>query len=153
MSIEYRTLNYADTEEMRCYLTLFYGIPAMLDEFYFPKSAEFIEASIATARRQENQTNTFSGIAVEHGEVIGLHILRRFEEGALVGAHVAGLWVDERRRGVGVARTLKEHGEAWARSIGADFLNTNVQVANARMLEINERCGFEPYRINLRKRL
>lgn len=153
MSIEYRTLNYADTEEMRRYLTLFYGIPAMLDEFYHPKSAEFIEASIVTARQQENPTNTFPGIAVEHGLIVGLHILRRFEEAALVGAHIAGLWVDERRRGIGVARTLKKHGEVWARSIGADFLNTNVHVANTRMLEINERCGFEPYRINLRKRL
>jgi len=83
MLIEYRTLNYADTEEMRRYLTLFYGIPAMLDEFYFPKSAEFIEASIVTARQQETPTNTFSGIAIEQGKVIGLHILRRFEEGAV----------------------------------------------------------------------
>ena len=153
MSIEYRTLNYADTEEMRRYLTLFYEIPAMLDEFYSPKPAEYIEASIVTARERENPTNTFPGVAVEHGKVIGLHILRRFEEAGLVGAHIAGLWVDERRRGVGVARTLKEQGEAWARSIRADFLNTNIHVANARMLEINERCGFEPYRINLRKRL
>lgn len=153
MLIEYRTLNYADTEEIRRYLTLFYEIPALLDEFYFPKSPEFIEASIVTARQLETPTNTFSGIAIEHGKVIGLHILRRFEEGALIGAHIAGLWVDDRRRGVGVARTLKAHGEAWARSIGADFLNTNVHVANARMLEIDERCGFAPYRINLRKRL
>ena len=153
MSIEYRTLNYADTNEMRRYLVLFYGIPAVLDEFYRPKSAEFIEASIVAAREQEVPTNTFSGIAVEHGEVVGLHILRRFEESGLVGAHIAGLWVDERRRGIGVARTLKEHGEAWARSIGAGFLNTNVQADNVRMLEINERYGFKPYRINLRKRL
>jgi hypothetical protein len=32
-------------------------------------------------------------------------------------------------------------------------VNTNVAAGNVRMLEINERIGFRPYRVNLRKRL
>jgi GNAT superfamily N-acetyltransferase len=151
--IEYRTLDYANTEEMRRYLTLFYAIPAGHDEYYVARSAELIEASIVMARQLEDETNTFSGIAVDQADVVGLHILRRFEEGGVVGVHIAGLWVAEAHRGMGVARRLKERGEAWARSIGAEFLNTNVRIANARMLAINERAGFKPYKINLRKRL
>ena len=153
MVIEYRTLDYTNTEEMRRYLTLFYAIPAGVDEYYSAKSAELIETSVVTARHEENSMNTFSGIALDQVDIVGLHILRRFDEGGLVGAHIAGLWVAEPYRRMGVARTLKEQGEAWARSIGADFLNSNVRVANSRMLDMNEQFGFKPYRINLRKRL
>jgi GNAT superfamily N-acetyltransferase len=153
MTIEFRTLDYANTAEMRRYLELFYEIPAELDAYYVPKSSDFIASCIATAREQEDAANTFCGIALAQGEIVGLHILRRFQEGDLIGVHIAGLWVAEEHRGAGIARSLKERGEAWARSIGASFLNTNVAAANARMLEINERIGFKPYKINLRKRL
>jgi GNAT superfamily N-acetyltransferase len=153
MAIEYRTLDYSSTEEMRRYLTLFYAIPAGVDEYYSAKSAQFIEASVATARQQENSTNTFAGIAVDQLEVVAIHVLRRFEECELIGAHIAGLWVSEPYRRRGIARRLKELGEAWARSVGADFMNTNVRATNSVMLDINEQFGFRPYRINLRKRL
>jgi ribosomal protein S18 acetylase RimI-like enzyme len=84
---------------------------------------------------------------------VGLHIVRRFEEGSLVGAHIGGLWVHERCRRRGIARRLKAMGESWARSIGAAFINTNVLVNNQRMLDLNRSLGFSDYRINLRKRL
>jgi GNAT superfamily N-acetyltransferase len=113
----------------------------------------FVESAARTARETESTLNTFAGIALDDGLIVGLHILRRFEEGGSVGVHIAGLWVAEGHRRRGVARNLKEQGEAWARSISATFLNTNVRIANARMLEINDRLGFSPYRINLRKRL
>jgi RimJ/RimL family protein N-acetyltransferase len=85
--------------------------------------------------------------------MVGLHILRRFEEWEQVGVHIAGLWVDEEYRGRGIARELKRRGEDWARSVGATFVNTNVQSQNERMLAINERAGFSVFRYNLRKRL
>jgi GNAT superfamily N-acetyltransferase len=117
------------------------------------RSSAYIESEIAKAREEDDETNTFAGVALFAGEIVGLHLLRRFEEGDRVGVHVAGLWVAESHRRNGVARTLKQLGEAWARSIGASFLNSNVHVKNARMLEINRRLGFEPQRVNLRKRL
>jgi GNAT superfamily N-acetyltransferase len=61
--------------------------------------------------------------------------------------------VAEQRRRQGVARRLKAMGEAWARKIGASFLNTNVLVDNQSMLAFNRSLGFVDYRINLRKRL
>lgn len=152
-AIVFRTLNYGDLAEVRAFVTLLHAISAEADAFHFDKSAEFIDRCVVKARREENASNTFSGLALRGKEMVGVHSLRRFEEGALVGAQVAGLWVAKHCRRQGVARTLKALGEAWARSIGAHFLNSNVLVQNTAMLELNRQLGFESYRVNLRKRL
>ena len=163
MSIEFRTLDYRDVAEVRAYLEVLYAISVEGDEFHFDKTPEFIDRALIKARREENDSNTFAGIALERTpgprshdpkrDIVGLHILRRFEEGPLIGAHIAGLWVAEHRRRMGVARRLKAMGESWARGIGAAFLNSNVLVNNQRMLTLNHDLGFVPYRVNLRKRL
>lgn len=153
LDIEYGTLNYRDVAEVRAYLTLLYAICADQDEFHFFKSSEFIDRAVIKARREENAGNTFAGLARERREIVGVHVLRRFEEGPLIGAHVSGLWVAERCRRRGVARALKDMGERWARGIGAQFLNTNVLAQNTAMLELNRSLGFRPYKINCRKRL
>lgn len=161
MSLELRRLNYRDSAELRAYLEVLFDISAEGDEFHFEKSPELIDRAVIKARREENESNTFAGIALERStgvrdrrkEIVGVHVLRRFEEGPLVGAHVSGLWVAEHRRRQGVARRLKTMGESWARGIGAAFLNTNVLVNNQRMLDLNHSLGFVDYRINLRKRL
>ncbi len=161
MSIELRTLNYGDSAEVRAYLEVLFDISAEGDEFHFDKSPEFIDRALIKARREENASNTFAGLALERSagvrdrrkEIVGVHVLRRLEEGPLVGAHVSGLWVAEHRRRQGVARRLKAMGESWAREMGASFLNTNVLVNNQRMLAFNRSLGFADYRINMRKRL
>jgi GNAT superfamily N-acetyltransferase len=149
----FRLLNYKDISEVRAFITLLYAISAEADPFHFDKSSEFIDGCVVKARREEMPHNTFAALALEGKEMVGVHVVRRFEEGPLVGAHVAGLWVAKRWRGCGVARRLKAMGEAWARSIGAHFLNSNVLVRNDPMLELNRKLGFETYRVNLRKRL
>lgn len=151
--MNYRRLNYRDHDEVRRYLSLLHDISAEGDAYHFEKSPEFIDRCMIKARREENESNTFAGLAHEHREIVGLHILRRFEEGPLVGAHVGGLWVAERYRRQGIATRLKVMGEAWARSIGASFLSSNVLVGNTRMLELNHQLGYSDYRIHLRKRL
>ena len=152
-AIAFRTLNYGDLAEVRAFVTLLYAISAEADPFHFDKSREFIDRCVVKARREETPSNTFSGVALRGKEMVGVHSLRRFEEGSLVGVQVAGLWVAKHCRRQGVARTLKGMGEAWARSIGAHFLNSNVLVQNEAMLELNRQLGFETYRVNLRKRL
>src|SRR5688572_4049780 len=103
MAIEYRGLDYANDAELRRYLELFYALPAELDEYHVPRSSAYIDDKIAKARAEEDETNTFAGVAALAGEIVGLHLLRRFEEGGLVGVHVAGLWVAEHQRRKGVA--------------------------------------------------
>jgi GNAT superfamily N-acetyltransferase len=146
-------LNYKDIGEVRAFVTQMFAISAEADPFHFDKSPEFIDRWVLKALREENPTNTFAAVVLERREIVAVHVLRRFEEGPFVGAQVAGLWVAERCRRRGVARQLKAMGEAWARSIGAQFLNTNVLSQNAAMLELNRELGFENYRVNLRKRL
>lgn len=84
---------------------------------------------------------------------MGLHLLRFFEETEGPAAHIAGLWVHPDYRRIGIARRLKADGEAWARGVGARFLNTNVVPENAAMLRLNEAEGFRVFRFNMRKDL
>jgi GNAT superfamily N-acetyltransferase len=149
----FRLLDYKDVGEVRAFLTLLHAIGAEADPYYFEKTPELIDRAVIKARREENPGNTFAGLALDHGTIVAVHVLRRFEEGPLVGAQVSGLWVSPALRRQGVARRLKAMGEAWARSIGAHFLNSNVLSQNAPMLSLNRDLGFENYRINLRKRL
>jgi GNAT superfamily N-acetyltransferase len=181
-SLEFRTLNYGDVAEVRAYLEILYAISAEGDEFHFDRSEMVIDRAVIKVRREEDESNTFAGLALERPgrgrspretehrpreterrpndvgrpprrKIVALHIVRRFEEGPRVGAHIGGLWVAEPWRRQGVARRLKAMGETWARGVGASFLNTNVLVSNERMLDLNRKLGFEPYRLNLRKRL
>lgn len=151
--IEFRRLDYASDAETRDYLRLLWEIPLEQNEYFTRRSDAFLEESMQTARATEDGANTFSGIALHRGEIVGLHVLRRYVEYEQVGAHVAGLWIRPGYRGQGIARVLKEQGEQWARSIGAVFLNTNVHAGNERMRAFNERSGFSLFRYNLRKRL
>jgi GNAT superfamily N-acetyltransferase len=151
--LTYRLLNYKDIGEVRRFLTLVHAIGAEADPYYFEKTPELIDRAVIKARREENSSNTFAGLALDRGTMVAVHVLRRFEEGPLIGAQVSGLWVAPTFRRRGIARRLKEMGEAWARSIGAHFLNSNVLSQNAPMLALNRDLGFENYRINLRKRL
>jgi GNAT superfamily N-acetyltransferase len=52
------------------------------------------------------------------------------------------LYVVPEHRGRGIARRLKEEGEAWLRAAGARQVITEIDAKNERMLEINRRAGF-----------
>ena len=143
----------ADPDEHRAWFRLFWDIPIDLNRYFTRRSDEFVYDWMVSARAKETDLNTFSGIALYDQAIIGVLLLRIFEEYERLGAHIAGLWVHQDYRGVGVGRTLKENGEAWAREAGAEFLNTNVQVENARMRRINQEAGFTPFRLNMRKDL
>jgi GNAT superfamily N-acetyltransferase len=151
--IEFRAVRADDPAEYRAYLRLFWDIPLGLDRYFTRRTDAFVEEWMQSARARETDSNTFSGIALHRKNTVGVHILRAFEEYERLGAHIAGLWVREECRGIGIARRLKQGGEAWARRVGAEFLNTNVQTENERMLRINERAGFTVVRLNMRKGL
>ncbi|MEI9892911.1 MAG: GNAT family N-acetyltransferase [Chthoniobacter sp.] len=151
--IEFRTVDYSSDTELRTYSRLFWNIPLEHNAYFTCRSESFLDDYVATARQTEDAGNTFSGIALHQGEIVGLHLVRRYEEWEQVGVHIAGLWVHPEYRGIGIARTLKNQGETWARSIGATFINANIQAGNRRMLKISEQAGFSLFRFNMRKRL
>jgi len=151
--IHLRTLDYANDDEMVKYLRLFWDIPLEHNEYFTRRTDAFVREWMKTARETENETNTYCGIALHSSDIVGVHIARRFEEYEQTGVHIAGLWVHPSYRHLGIARELKLSGERWARSVGAQFMNTNVQTENDRMISINERAGYSLFRLNFRKRL
>lgn len=152
--IEIRQLNYSDRNEVSEFYNIFWNIPAEIgDDYLNEQSSEFIEKCIDHAIASENETNTFSGIALFQGKIVGLHVLRKFIECGKIGVHSANLWVEKKFRNMGIATKLKFKGEAWADSLGATFINANVLPDNKVMLEMNKSNGFSVYKINLRKRI
>jgi len=152
--VKIRQLNYSDPKEAYEFYKLFWAVPVELgDEYITEKSQDFIEQWVDNAIASENDTNTFSGIVLLRGQIIGVHVLRRFDEFEETGVHIASLWVEKHYRGKGIGKELKNRGEVWAHSIGATFINTNVLPGNNRMLNINKSYGFSTYKINMRKRL
>src|SRR5262245_40042261 len=113
--IEFRTLDYANDAEMHSYFRLFWDLPLEHNEYFTRRSGSLLDEWLRKARENERPSNTFSGIALDRGRIVGLHILHRYEEYEQVGAHIAGLWVHPDYLHLGIARTLKENGESWAR--------------------------------------
>lgn len=151
--IEFRTLDYGNDAELRSYFRQFWEIPIEQNEYFYPRSDSFLSEWVEKECSAEYASITYAGIALHGGEMVGLHIVRQFEEWEQMGAHIAGLWVRPDYRGMGIARELKRRGEAWAKSAGATFMNTYVHAGNERMLEVNRNAGYSTFRLNLRKRL
>ena len=85
--------------------------------------------------------------------MIAAHFLQRMEIDKRPAAHIHGLWVHPNYRGKGLAAKLKETGEAWARKIGCQFMDSNVRVENSKMISLNKEMGYEVARFNFRKQL
>jgi len=152
-TIIYRTLDYKNQAELLSYTKLFWSIPIGLNEFFTKRTPTFINNWCRQAKKEENESNTFPGIAIFNKKIIGLYLLRRFEEFEHVGVHVAGIWVAPKHRKDGVASKLKNIGNEWASSIGAVFINANVDPINQRMQKIIEHNGFTLHKLSYRKQL
>ncbi len=152
-AITFRVVRYDDERELRAYLRIFWDLPAQQNPYFEPRSDAFVARWAEAARERETVQDTHAGVALHEERIVGLHLLRRFEEYEGCGAHIAGLWVDPTYRRMGIARRLKQQGEAWARSVGATFLNTNVMPDNDAMLRLNAAEGFRVFRLNQRKKL
>ena len=152
-TIEFRTVRREGDAEFLAYQRLFWDLPLSQNPYFERRTDEFVESWARSARERETPDNTFSGIALHGEKIVGLHLLRFYEEYEGPAAHIAGLWVHPDYRRIGIARRLKIDGEAWARSVGARFLNTNVMPENAAMLRLNQAEGFHVFRLNMRKDL
>jgi GNAT superfamily N-acetyltransferase len=152
-AIEFRTVRQEDDAEFLAYLRLFWDHPLGQNPYFKQRTDAFVERWARSARERETSDNTFSGIALHGEEIVGLHLLRLYDEYEGPAAHIAALWVHPDYRRIGIARRLKLKGEVWARIVGAKFLNTNVTPENDAMLRLNEDHGFRVFRLNMRKDL
>lgn len=96
----------------------------------------------------------FFEVALEGETIVGFHAIRIIPyPPSFRAGNISTLWVAPSARATGIARHLKQLGEAWARKSGLIFLQTNVHVRNQRMLEINQDAGYETDYFHMRKRL
>jgi GNAT superfamily N-acetyltransferase len=79
-------------------------------------------------------------IALDGEKVVGLARMQRQGD----SAWNAFTGVDSSYRGRGIARALKLKTIEWSKANGVRFHYTGNEVANARMLAINETLGYEP---------
>jgi hypothetical protein len=77
--IEFRTVRNGNAAQYCAYLRLFWDIPVGLNRYFTRRSDELIENWMRTARADETDLNTFSGIALHRGAIVGVHILRAYE--------------------------------------------------------------------------
>lgn len=151
--IEFRTVHPDDPAEYRAYMRLFWDIQIDLNPTFTRRTDEWLDNWVEAARVRETHRNARNGVALHDRRIVGLYAARTHDAHGRLVAHVAGLWVHEDYRRIGIAARLREEAEAWARGVGAEYLEANVDVHNARMLELSRRAGFEVVRLNLRKEL
>ena len=97
---------------------------------------------VQSARTTEDASNTFSGIALHSRDIVGVHIVPRFEEWEQVGAHIAGFWVRPAYRGLGIAALgglagSKEIPGVNSQGASRDELMGNLKSALLEMFEMN----------------
>ena len=63
-------------------------------------------------------------------------------EGSPVG-YLEGIYVDENRRGQGMARALLSAAQAWAKDMGCREFASDCELNNTQSLNFHLACGFE----------
>lgn len=86
-----------------------------------------------------------------HREIVGFHWARLREASLPRVAYLMSLWVHPDYRGHGIATGLKRRMEQWLIEQGVAEVRTDVHIANERMLELNQKLGFEPVVMGMSK--
>ena len=98
---------------------------------------EYMEDNEKTAILAKEE-GTFCGIcfvSLRHDYVEGT-------EGSPVG-YLEGIYVDENRRGQGIARALLSAAQAWAKDMGCQEFASDCELENAESLKFHLACGFQ----------
>lgn len=153
MNILYRRVNLTDPEEMQAIAEIDMTIPALYDSMF-----EVNEATIADRLKQlmKCHENDFFDVAfADDGKIVGYHFMNQFKSppNGVMAADIQTLWVDPEYRRQGIARTLKERGEAWARDQKLSHISTFVNAKNLPMQALNQDLGFELVGYKLRKKI
>ena len=102
---------------------------------------------------QENEAVHILAARNEDDEVVGFHWLQLIDRHGRSCARIDSLWVAEAYRRQGIAQALKEQGEAWAKSVGAALIVTEVFYVNQTMIDLNLKLGFEAQQVEMIKKL
>ncbi len=156
MKIDYREINKSDLAEIRQFFVCNEycwrdsdpeGFVERTDEKRDSVANEFIE-KLKDGNEKYHCLAGFDGI-----EMIASHFLDRYMIEGKMACHIHALWVNHNYRGYGIARTLKEMGEVWARKMNCAFMDSNTKVTNTGMITLNKDLGYSIARYNFRKNL
>ena len=151
MNIAYRRVDLSNTNEMREIASIDATIPPLFDSKF-----KVNEESIDRYYQQlmKCTAEDFFDVVVTEGKIIGFHFMYQYKSTHdVMAAHVHTIWVHPDFRKQGIAKTLKDRGEKWAKEHRLDHISTFVHGKNSAMLELNENLGYELVGYKLRKSL
>lgn len=151
MEITFRKVNLQDPDEMQLIAGIDMTIPALFDSVF-----EVNEETISDRLKQlmKCKPDDFFDVAIDaDGKIIGYHFMNQFKfpPTGLMAADVQTLWVDPAFRKQGIAKTLKERGEKWAKEHKLSHIWTFVHCKNTSMLPLNQKLGYELVGYRMRK--
>ncbi len=152
MNISYRKVHLDNPQEMQFIAAIDMTIPALFDSLF-----EVNEKTIAERLTQLMRCKLddfFEVATIPDGKIVGFHFMSKFKtpHGVMAG-DIETLWVDPDYRKKGIATTLKERGEAWAKEHKLDHISTFVHGKNLSMQNLNQNLGYELVGYKLRKNL
>jgi GNAT superfamily N-acetyltransferase len=153
VKITFSGLNYDDPAEIERMARIHEGGPLDWIPGYEVSEALVAQRVISLRTTQDDTAVHILTARNEAGEVVGFHWLQRIEKYGRTGARIDSLWVDEAYRRQGIAQALKKRGEAWAKSVGAKFIVTEVFYVNKTMIELNLKLGFTAQQVEMIKDL
>jgi ribosomal protein S18 acetylase RimI-like enzyme len=155
MAMVYRPIDPSDPAEVHAFSLFCENARRDSTEGYIPDSDdERSQTRLEIIAQLTGDPSKHRCIAGFDGDtMVGVIRLNMMTIDKLPACHVRALWVHPDHRGRSVATRLKELAEVWARSMGSVLMDSNVRVANERMIELNKRLGYEVARLNFRKRL
>jgi GNAT superfamily N-acetyltransferase len=83
--------------------------------------------------------------------LVGIHIL--IKEPSSENCIIKTLWLENKFRKQGIGSRLKQIGEEWAKTVGAQKMVTHVMSNNPAMFEMNKKKGFSLTKFEMEKPL
>jgi RimJ/RimL family protein N-acetyltransferase len=152
MDITFRKANLSDPDEMQWIATIDMTIPATHDPLFQVNEKTISERLQMLLKCKPD--DYFEVGVTNTGKIVGYFCMTQFQSPhGVQAASIETLWVDPDFRKQGIATTLKQRGEAWAKAKKLDHISTFVHGKNSAMLALNENLGYELVGYKLRKDL
>ena len=153
MSITFRKANLANADEIRFIAEIDARIPQAHDpEFLCNENT--INDRYEFLKNKTTHEDFFEVAINKEQKIVGFHLIKKksYQENLFAGS-VDTTWVDPTFRGQGIALSLKQRGETWAKEQELDHIYTWVQTTNESSLSLNKKMGYEVVNIKLKKKI
>ena len=147
-TFDIRDLDCGSENELRLCAIAYLTSPLEWDSEYNYRE-ETLNGVIQQFTDQKSKKKLLVATCLE--KVVGFHWLELSTMHEVLMGKIHSLWVHKDYRNLGIAKRLKQTGEEWAKTHGAESMYTRVSTDNSKMLSINEKYGFKAKSINMFK--